>query len=142
MARLPYPSDLSDAEWALLRPHLEVTGGRPQEHSLREIANAIFYRLKTGCQWRYLPHDFPPWKDVWYHWNKWQTQGMWEEANAALREQVRVQLGHEPTPSAAIADTQSVKTTEKGGLGATTEPRRSRAESATSSSTPKASSSA
>lgn len=137
MSRQPYPSDLSDEEWEQLRPHLESDRGRPPEYSLRDVANAIFYRLRTGCQWRYLPHDFPPWKDVWYHFNKWHQNGAWEQANAALRGDLREEMGRERTPSALIGDSQSVKTVEKGGFAATTAPRRSRAGSATSSLIPK-----
>jgi len=124
MSRLPYPSDLKNEEWELLRPHLEASCGRPPEHPLQEVANAIFYRIRTGCQWRYLPHDFPPWKDVWYHFDKWRRSGAWEEVNAALRGELRQEMGREKTPSAVIADSQSVKTTEKGGFEDTMVPRR------------------
>ena len=106
MVRQPYPSDLSDAEWALLETQLVVTGGRPLKYSLREIANAVFYRLRTGCQWRYLPHDFPPWKNVYYHVTiskklaAWVAKHLcWEvEVVRRPREWVRCPPGVEPPP--------------------------------------------
>jgi len=117
MERKPYRSDLSEGEWALLESHIPapMEGGRPAEHTRREIVNAIRYVLRTGCGWEYLPHDFPPAKTVYDYFRQWSKQGIWERANAALRQQVRHQAGREVTPSAAVIDTQSVKTTEKGG---------------------------
>lgn len=141
MARAAYPYDLSDAEWARLDPLVPapLAGGRPARHPRREIVNAILYVLRTGCQWRALPHDLPPWGTVWWYFRQWREAGVWEQINTTLREQARVRLGREPTPSAAILDSQSVKTTEKGDHAATTPARKSLAASATSSSIPKAS---
>lgn len=110
--RQAYASDLKDQEWELLEPLLPAASqkgnrGRPQEWPLREIVNAILYVLRTGCQWRLLP----PWQSVYYHHRKWRQNGQWASINHALREEVREQAGREPTPSAAIVDAQSVKTT-------------------------------
>ena len=117
MERKPYPSDVSDAEWQVLKAYIPqpLTGGRPAEHERREIVNAIRYVLRTGCQWRYLPHDFPPAKTVYDYFRQWSRQGVWDTANAALRRRVRRRQGRHASPSAAIIDTQSVKTTETGG---------------------------
>ena len=88
-------------------------GGRPALHQRREIVNALAYWLRAGCAWRLLPHDFPPWQTVYHYWRIWRLEGRWEQVLAVLRERERVRLGREPTPSAAIVDSQSVKTTEK-----------------------------
>ena len=118
MKRDPYPSDLSDEEGQLMQPHIPVAkpGGRPREHSMREIVNAIFYVLKTGCQWRMLPHDFPPHGTVYHYFNEWRKDGTWERLNAALRGALREEMGCNREPSAGIADSQSVKVTSKRGL--------------------------
>jgi transposase len=136
MPRPAYPYDLSDAEWALLEPLVPASlpGGRPPRHPRREIVNAILYVLRTGCQWRALPHDLPPWGTVWWYFRQWREAGVWEQVNTVLREQARVRLGREATPSAAILDSQSAKTTEKGGPAAMTGARRSTGASAISSS--------
>jgi putative transposase len=126
MPRRPYPSDLSDAEWAILEPLVPAPkpGGRPPVHDRRELVDAVLYVLRTGCQWRHLPHDLPPWGTVWWWFRRWRDDGTWEHINAALRERARVRGGREATPSAAILDSQSAKTTEKGGRAATTAARR------------------
>jgi len=100
---------------------------------LREIWNAIFYQARTGCQWRYLPHDLPPHEDVWKHFCRWRDAGVIEAVHDALRVKVRVQAGREPTPSAAIIDSQSVKTPQKGGPTATTKASKSKGASVISS---------
>jgi putative transposase len=112
-----YPSDLSDAEWPLLQPLLPTPKrrGRPRLHSPREILNAVFYVLKTGCQWRMLPRDFPPWKTVFHYFRAWRIDGTWERMNRAMRRRLREHLGRDPEPSAGIVDSQSAKTTGVGG---------------------------
>ena len=112
-----YPTDLSDDEWRCISPHLpEPTGwGRPRLHGLRAILNAVFYVLKSGCPWRLLPRDFPPWKTVYDWFRRWRIDGTWERLNTELRERLRVRLGRAPNPSAGIVDSQSAKTTGVGG---------------------------
>ena len=115
--RKPYPTDLSDAEWSSIKPHLPAPKGhgRPRTHSLREILNAVFYLLKSGCQWRLLPHDFPRWPTVYHYFRKWRLDGIWERINRAIRKRLRVRLSRDPQPSAGVVDSQSVKSTAVGG---------------------------
>lgn len=109
---------MTDEQWqainAVMPPH-KSKAGRPRKYPLREIWNAIFYLARTGCAWRYLPHDFPPYPDVFDHYARWQEDGTLKKVHDALRVEVRLQEGRESTPSAAIIDSQSTKTTEKGG---------------------------
>jgi putative transposase len=126
MNRQAYPTDLSDAEWAIAEPLVPPakSGGRKRTTDVREVLNAIFYLLRTGCAWRMLPHDFPNWNTVYTYFRNWRKDGTWQMLNDALRRDVRTQAGREAEPSAAILDSQSVKTTEKGGHVATTLARR------------------
>src|ERR687885_2186687 len=115
--RRTYPTDVSDAEWACLKGYLPTPKprGRPRVHDPREIMNAVFYVLRSGCAWRLLPHDFSPWKTVFHYFRLWRLTGIWQKMHAALRERVRVRIGRNPQPSAGIVDSQSIKTTGVGG---------------------------
>jgi putative transposase len=120
MARKRYPTDLTDAQWRVLKPLVPAAkpGGRPREVDMREVLNGIFYQTRGGASWRMLPHDLPPWGTVHYYYRRWRREGAWQRIHDALRGQVRRQAGRTASPSAAILDSQSVKTTEKGGRAA------------------------
>lgn len=115
--RKPYPSDLSDVEWEVLKPLVPAPKGfgHPVEVKFREILNAIFYVQRTGCQWEMLPHDLPPYTTVYGYFQKWQRKGIWQQMHDQVRERLRTELGRDKQSTVAIADSQSVKTTEKKG---------------------------
>ena len=112
MMRKVYPTDLVEKEWEIIQSLLPT---HKSKHSKKKIVNAIFYILRAGCSWRLLPHDFPPWQTVYSHFRDWQNLGLWEKMNETLRKLWRTKIGRREDPSAAVVDSQSVKTTEKGG---------------------------
>jgi len=137
MGRPAYSSDLTDKQWEVLRPLIPLPSleGRPASVERREIVNAMLYVLRSGCPWRLLPHEFPAWGTVYYYFRRWQREGVWDRVLKTLRMELRQKQGRNAEPSAAIIDSQSIKTSavrgpEKGydtgkkNLGAQTAPAR------------------
>ena len=122
-----YPSDLTDGQWEMVRRLIPPSPpvGDDRRTSMRSVVNAVFYLSRAGCAWRMLPKDFPPWQTVYGYFARWKRDGTWQAIHDTLRAQARSRAGREEQPSAAILDSQSVKTTEKGGRTATTRARRS-----------------
>ena len=121
MSRKPYPTDLTDEQWEQLVPLLPKPksgtpkGGRPATTELRDVVDALFYHLRAGGAWRMLAHDFPPWQTVYGQFRDWRLDGTWEKVHARLREEVRIEAGAPPTPETLRVDSQTVKTTHRGG---------------------------
>ena len=133
-----YPTDLTDAQWQRIRPLIPPAkpGGNDRTTSMREVINAIFYLLRTGCACRMLPKQFPPKSTVSAYFCLWKNDGLWQHIHDTLRGEVRKEAGRDVTPSAGIIDSQSTKTTEKKGFAVTTRARRSPVASGTFWSTP------
>lgn len=123
--REKYSTDISEMKWRIIE---SIFPRHRCRHSKKEIVNAVFYILRAGCPWRLLPHDFPPWQTVYSHFRDWQNLGIWEKMNEILRKLWRIKAKRNENPSAAIVDSQSVKTMEKGGLKGTMEQKKSKGE--------------
>lgn len=125
-----YPSDLTDSEWSILEPHVQQGRmGRPRQHDIRKIIDGVRYINRGGCQWRMLPKEFPPWKTVYDYYFRWRENGTWDRIHDSLRTACRLKANKEPSPSAAIIDSQSVKTVQKGGSMVMMQAKRPKAES-------------
>ena len=116
MERLAYPTDLTDEQWLIVEPYVRTSGlGRKPKHTKREFINSIFYQARTGCAWRLLPHDMPPWSTVYKCFEDWRDAGIWDRLLTGLRQAVRQAAGRDPEPTAGAIDTQSVQTGGKRG---------------------------
>ncbi len=117
-----YATDLTDEQWQIIKPLIPSakSGGRERSVDIREVINAIFYLLKSGCQWRMIPNDFPKWQTVYDYFSKWKKDGTWKKIHDKLRDKVRLKAGKKKQPTAGIIDSQSVKTAKKGGFVAMT----------------------
>jgi putative transposase len=114
----PYPDNLNDSEWECIKKYLSTDkkiGGRPLKYGKRIMLDAIFYLLRTGCSWRHLPNDFPPWKSVYTQYRIWLRTNLFEKIHTILRNKLRIVKGKKPQPSVGIVDSQSVKITDRGG---------------------------
>ena len=118
MSTVRYPTDLTDEQWKILEPLIPAAkrGGRPRSVDMREMLNAILYVVRGGVAWRLVPQDFPRWPTVYYYFARWRASGVWKRIHDRLHEEVRLSVEREAAPSAAILDSQSAKTTEKGAL--------------------------
>jgi putative transposase len=124
---MSYSSSLTNQEWLIIEPFIEQgIMGRPRKHSIRDIIDAIMYVLRGGIQWRMLPKDFPPWKTVYDYFFRWKKNGKWDEIHDELRKKCRIKAGKEESPTAAIVDSQSVRTVQKGGKEAMMQARKRR----------------
>lgn len=111
---MSYPSDVTDAQWELIKTHFDTGNyGKKRKHTKRELTNAIFYLIKTGCQWRFLPKEYPPWKTVYSFYSRAKQRGVWEKMMNELVEKSRCKMGRNAEPSYSLIDSQSVKTTDK-----------------------------
>jgi transposase len=143
MERKKYPGELTDKEWDLIQHIVEKTSsprGRKPKYGKRKMLDAVFYLLRSGCSWRLLPHDFPPWQAVYAQFRRWKAEGLFEQLHSHVRGSLRIMMGRAATASAGIIDSQSVKTTEKGGSAGMTQEKRLKEENGTLQSTRKASS--
>ena len=133
--RKAYPTDLTGPQWAQVSRFIPAPkpGGRPAKYQRREIVNALLYVVRTGCQWRAMPHDLPPWRITYWYFMQWRKDGTLQRLHDELRGDLRQAEGRQRQPSAAVLDSQSSKTTEKGGSGAMTPVRGSLAASGISS---------
>src|SRR5689334_4538692 len=122
MARKPYPTDLTDQQWWLAEPIIppQRPGGRHRSVDMREVVNALLYQVRSGCQWRLIPHEFPHPSTVRHYYDRFRRDGTWQRLHDTLRAQVRVAAGKAPTPSAAILDSQSVRVADQGGFAVST----------------------
>lgn len=138
-----YPGELTDKEWSLIQHIVEKTDsprGRKPKHGKRRMLDAVFYLLRSGCSWRLLPHDFPPWQSVYAQFMRWKKEKMFEKLHSHMRGTLRISLGRAINPTGGIIDSQSVKTTEKGGSVDMTQAKKSKEGKGTSLSIRKGSS--